>query len=423
MVLAELQTGEKAVISKIKGRGAFRKRITEMGFVRGKQVTVVKNAPLKDPIEYKIMDYEVSLRRSESQLIEVLNQDDAIALLNGTFEGTISEEIIQSKAIEKGKTINIALVGNPNCGKTTLFNYASGSKEHVGNYSGVTVDLKTAFFKHAGYTLNITDLPGTYSITAYSPEELFVRNFILNETPDIIVNVIDASNLERNLYLTTQLIDMDLKVVIALNIYDELQKKGARFDYHSLAKMIGIPIVPTVSSRGKGIAELFNKVIEVYEDKALVSRHIHINYGQCIEESIGKIQSKLKTESNKWIFDQFSSRFISIKLLEKDKDIDNITEKCTNVREINETARTERLKIKNALLDDSETALTDARYGFIAGALKETYKESPIKRRRKTEIVDTFLNPQGVRIPYFYLFYLAHFSVHLLAWPIPNGLD
>jgi ferrous iron transport protein B len=383
MELSDLQTGDQAVISKVKGRGAFRKRITEMGFVRGKLVTVIKNAPLKDPIEYQIMDYEISLRRSEASLIEVVTQDDARELLNGSFEGTITQEIIRTKAIEKGKTINVALVGNPNCGKTTLFNYASGSAEHVGNYGGVTVDLKKASFRLGEYTFNITDLPGTYSITAYSPEELFVRNFIINETPDVVINVIDSSNLERNLYLTTQLIDMDVKVVIALNMYDELQKKGARFDYHYLAKMIGIPIIPTVSSRGKGIAALFTKVIDAYEDQAPVIRHIHINYGQNIEESIARIQVKLRADENKWLLDQVSSRFIAIKLLEKDPEMNQLIEKCINFHDINELARNERLGIKNALLDDSETVLTDARYGFISGALKETYKESPVKRRRK----------------------------------------
>jgi ferrous iron transport protein B len=404
MVLSDLQTGNSAIIAKVKGHGAFRKRITEMGFIRGKRVTVIKNAPLKDPIEYKILDYDVSLRRSEALLIEVVDHNDAIALLNGSFEGTITEDLVRSKALEKGKTINIALVGNPNCGKTTLFNYASGSKEHVGNYSGVTVDIKTAFFNQGDYSFNITDLPGTYSITAYSPEELYVRNFIINEAPDVIVNVIDASNLERNLYLTTQLIDMDVKVVVALNMYDELLKKGAHFDYHALAEMIGIPFVPTVSSKGKGINNLFSKVIEVFEDQAPVARHIHINYGQTIEDSINTLQPKLKTPENYSIFDQISSRFVAIKLLEKDREINKFADKLSNAPKIRELARNERNRIRKILQDDSETALTDARYGFISGALKETYRESLVKRRRKTEMVDTFLTHKVFGYPIFIFF-------------------
>jgi ferrous iron transport protein B len=404
MVLADIETGSKAIISKVKGHGAFRKRITEMGFVRGKLIEVIKNAPLKDPIEYKILDYDVSLRRSEARLIEVVDQNDALSLLNGPFEGTITEDFVRSKAIEKGKTINVALVGNPNCGKTTLFNYASGSKEHVGNYGGVTVDLKTAFFQLGDYKFNITDLPGTYSITAYSPEELYVRNFIFNETPDVVINVIDASNLERNLYLTTQLIDMDIKVVIALNMYDELQKKGAQFDYKKLAEMIGIPIVPTVSSKGKGINKLFKKIIDAYEDQTLIDRHIYINYGEYIEESISKIRAKLKVPPNTWLTDQISSRFIAIKLIENDKDISKFIENCVNANSICDLANKERTKIKNNLLDDSESAITDARYGFISGALKETYKESNITRRHKTQIIDSLLTHKVFGYPIFIFF-------------------
>jgi len=404
MNLADLQTGEKGIVVKVRGRGSFRKRITEMGFIKGRQITVVKNAPLKDPVEYKIMEYSVSLRRSEAALIEIINIEDAKKKLNDTFEGTITEDFIRTKAIENSKTINIALVGNPNCGKTTLFNYASGSKEHVGNYSGVTIDLKTAVFKLNGYTFNITDLPGTYSLTAYSPEELYVRNFIMNETPDVIVNVIDASNLERNLYLTTQLIDMDVNVVIALNIYDELQKKGARLDYLSLVKMIGIPIVPTVSSKGKGITELFEKVIDAYEDKAPSSRHIHINYGEYLEKAILKLQSTIRITENLWLTDQISSRFLAIKILEEDKDVKRTILKCHNPIEIEEIGKIEKQKIKEILFDDSETAITDARYGFISGALKETYKESNVKRRRKTEIIDTFLTHKLFGYPIFIFF-------------------
>ena len=215
--------------------------------------------------------------------------------------------------------IDIALVGNPNCGKTTLFNFASGSHEHVGNFGGVTVDSKSARLEQNSYTFNITDLPGTYSLTAYTPEELFVRDHLLTRVPDIIVNVVDASNLERNLYLTTQLIDMDIRVVMALNMFDELEDTGDRLDYVSLGKLLGIPVIPTVSSKGTGIRELFDRVIEVYEDRDPVVRHVHINYGQEIERSLKKIQDTIW--SDKSLTDQFSSRYFAIKLLEKDPEI------------------------------------------------------------------------------------------------------
>ncbi len=415
MNLSELQTGEEAVIVKVKGRGAFRKRITEMGFVKGKKIKVIKNAPLKDPIEYSIMDYEVSLRKSEASLVEVLDEKSIKSNGNGIFEGVITEDILREKAQEKSKTINVAFVGNPNSGKTTLFNFASGSKEHVGNYSGVTVDLKQAKFTQNGYTFNLTDLPGTYSLSAYSPEELYVRNFILNETPDIIVNVVDASNLERNLYLTTQLIDMDVKVVCALNMYDELEKKGAQFNYEALGKMIGIPFVPTVGSKGKGVKELFDKVIEVYEDKSPIVRHIHINYGKGIEKSIQALQEVIKIDANKDFLNKISSRFLAIKLLENDKDAHFLIEKFANEKEIFELYKKQSSKLKQHLNEDPETLLTDARYGFIHGALKETYSEGKINRRRKTKLIDNVITHKYWGYPVFlffmWLMFQATFSI------------
>ncbi len=415
MNLSELQTGKEGVIVKVKGRGAFRKRITEMGFVKGKKIKVIKNAPLKDPIEYNIMDYEVSLRRSEAALVEVLDEKSVKLNGNGTFEGTITEDILRQKAHEKSKTINVAFVGNPNCGKTTLFNFASGSKEHVGNYSGVTVDLKQAKFSQNGYTFNLTDLPGTYSLSAYSPEELYVRNFIIDETPDIIVNVIDASNLERNLYLTTQLIDMDVKVVCALNMYDELEKKKAEFNYDALGKMIGIPFVPTIGSKGKGIKELFDKVIEVYEDKSPVVRHIHINYGKGLEKSVRILQDAIRIDANKDFLNKISSRFLAIKLLENDKDAHLLIEKFANGKEIFEIYKKQSTKLKQHLGEDPETLLTDARYGFIHGALKETYREGKIDRRRKTKLIDNIITHKYFGYPVFlffmWLMFQATFSI------------
>lgn len=404
MKLSELQKQEEAIITKVKGRGAFRKRILEMGFVQGQKISIVKGAPLKDPIQYRLMDYEVSLRKSEASLIEVITENEIKDLESTEYAGTIDEETMKQSAFEKGKTINVALVGNPNCGKTTLFNFASRSKEQVGNYGGVTIDTHAAEFKLNGYNINITDLPGTYSLTAYSPEELFVRKHIVDSHPDIIINVVDASNLERNLYLSTQLIDMDIKVIIALNMYDELEEKGAKFNYEKLGKMIGIPIIPTVSSKGKGISSLFEKVIDVYEDRDDSVRHIHLNYGKNIEKSIRAVQDKIKLESNNYLTDKISSRFLSIKLIEEDNDADKIIEGCANSDEIKTITETEIKRLEAALKVDSETLITDAKYGFIAGALKETYVEGPIGRRKKTEIIDTFLTHKLWGFPVFIFF-------------------
>jgi ferrous iron transport protein B len=404
MKLSELQNREAGIIVKILGRGAFRKRITEMGFVKGKKITVVKNAPLKDPIEYSILDYEISLRRSEAALIEVVPVDESHFVELNNFNGVLIEEDLKKTISEKSKVINIAFVGNPNAGKTTLFNQTSNSQEHVGNYSGVTVDSKTAHFQYNSYSFNVTDLPGTYSLSAYSPEELYVRRHIFEQVPDIVVNVIDASNLERNLYLTTQLIDMDIKVVVALNMYDELHKKGSRFYFKELGSMLGIPFVPTVGSKGKGIDKLLDKIIEVYNDNEPNIRHIHINYGKGMERGIQALQTDLNKDGNYWLLNKIAPRFIAIKLLEKDQDICDLIKKCPNFEDIKRTANYWTEKLEKNWHDDSETFISDSRYGFIAGALKETYIESPIKRRRKTEAIDNFITHKIWGFPIFIFF-------------------
>ncbi|WP_066628806.1 ferrous iron transport protein B [Labilibacter marinus] len=402
MNLSELHTGQEAVIVKVKGHGAFRKRIIEMGFVKGKKVKVVKNAPLKDPIEYEIMDYKVSLRRSEAQLVQVISKEEAKKIASAPFEGTISDEVLRETAFKQRKSINIALVGNPNCGKTTLFNYVSGAKEHVGNYSGVTIDSKEGKFEHNGYTFNIVDLPGTYSLSAYSPEELFVRKHIIEETPDIVINVIDSSNLERNLLLTTQLIDMDIKVVAALNMYDELKKKGDTFNHESLGKMLGIQFIPTVSSKRQGLDELFDKAIEIYEDASPNQRRVHINYGQTLEKAIGKLQGDVFSHFD--LPKNISPRYLALKMLEQDEVFYNKFSNRSQFETYKEKIKAIIKKVENELNDNCETLITDAKYGFITGALKETYEESPTIKVRKSEVLDTFLTHKLFGFPIFLFF-------------------
>ena len=399
MNLSELEPGSKATILRVKGRGAFRKRITEMGFVVGKEVTVIKKAPLQDPVEYNILGYNVTLRMSEAQLIEV----DPLNITEQEihYSGTLSEVSENTQYSGKNKIIHVAFVGNPNSGKTTLFNYASNSRERVGNYSGVTVDAKEAKFDQEGYEFVITDLPGTYSITAYSPEELYVRDFINENMPDVVVNVVDASNLERNLYLTTQLIDMDIRVIVALNMFDELEKKGDILNFEYLGQMLGVPFIPTVASRGKGIHDLFSKIIEVCEGSDQVSRHIHINYGRSLEEGIKAVQKKLRIPENDDFLNKISSRFLAIKLLEKDQDAKDKAQKLKNAGEIAETVKREQSRIENEQREDTETLITDSKYGFIAGALAETLKANPQTRRHRSDIIDIFITHKIWGIPIF----------------------
>lgn len=419
MTLNDLQNGERGIIIKVKGRGGFRKRIIEMGFVVGKPVQVVKKAPLRDPIEYNIMGYNVSLRRSESRLIEVIPEKDFHPTKEDSFNGVFFTEKVASFR-KPGSVINVALVGNPNCGKTTFFNHASGSRERVGNYSGVTVDAKEARYYQNGYRFNITDLPGTYSISAYTPEEVFVRDFITGKLPDVVINIVDGSNLERNLYLTTQLIDMDIRVVMVLNMYDEMQAKGDVLDYESLGKMLGIPIIPAVSSKGKGIEDVFNKVIEVYEDRDDVIRHIHISHGSVVEESLGKIQELIRAKGNEHLTDLISSRFLSIKLLEDDKIAQRtISDQCHNHEQIKNVTRQEIKKLEHEFGDPPESVITDLKYGFIAGALKETLRPGEPEERKASEIIDAFLTHKLFGFPIFLFFMWAMFSVTFFLGSYP----
>ncbi len=402
MNLSDLKTGEKGIITKVRGRGAFRKRIIEMGFVVGKQVIVVKNAPLKDPIEYNIMGYEVSLRRSEASLVEISshkNENEGDQGYQGILELEQSLQIVKPLG---GKTINVALVGNPNCGKTTLFNFASNSREKVGNYGGVTVDAKEAHFSFKGYNFNLVDLPGTYSITSYTPEELYVRDHLVNELPDVVLNVVDTSNLERNLYLTTQLIDMDLRVVMALNMWDEFIEAGDRFDYDSLGKMIGIPMLPTTGSKGTGVEAIFEKIIHVFEDNEPSVRHIHINYGNRIERSIKHIQALINKPGNEDLTCKISPRYLALKLLEEDETETKRVRECHNADEIIKASIKENNVIETLRNDKMETIITDAKYGFIEGALKETLIRSTAEQKiTKSRIIDTIVTSKLLSYPIF----------------------
>ena len=448
MRLSELKTGEKGVIVKVLGHGGFRKRIVEMGFVKGKNVEVLLNAPLRDPVKYKIMGYEISLRHQEAEMIEVISQEEARQMSN-PYHGSIAEDIVltdeKMAEIAKGKrrTINVALVGNPNCGKTSLFNIASGLHEHVGNYSGVTVDAKEGFFDFQGYHFRIIDLPGTYSLSTYTPEEIYVRKHIIEQTPDIIVNVVDASNLERNLYLTTQLIDMNVKMVIALNMYDELEHNGNRLDHEKLGELIGIPMVPTVGRTGQGLDNLFHVIIESYEgsdyvtknikkqvrnevmddmkewhkgiesdshqeDHHLFFRHIHVNHGPVLEKSIEAIKKEITR--NEVIRHKYYTRFLSIKLLENDKDIERIVCSLPNGNDILTVRNREVANIMKAMNEDSEQAITDAKYGFITGALKETFRENNLEREQTTRVIDSIVTHRIWGYPIFFLFLYIMFE-------------
>ena len=424
MILSELQTGSKAVIAKVNGHGSFRKRLIEMGFIAGKTVTVILNAPLKDPIEYEILGYKLSLRREEASMIEVVSEKEAlehIAIEHAQERLESDEEQLLKRemgelAAEKSHEIRVALVGNPNCGKTSLFNIASGSHEHVGNYSGVTVDAKEGRFSYGGYKFVLVDLPGTYSLSAYSPEELYVRKNLIENVPDVVINVVDASNIERNLYLTTQVIDMNLRTVMALNMYDELEAKGDEVDIKQLGWLLGIPICPTVSRDGRGVNELFDTVIKIYtQSDPQLARHIHINHGPELEKSIDRI--KLLIQENRDIRSHYSTRYLSIKYLENDSDIEKVIATLPNKDTIDSARKEEQARIESLLHSNAESAIVDAKYAFIQGALSETYRQHAENRSKRTitDKIDAIVTNKWLAFPIFiillYIMFKATFSL------------
>lgn len=432
MKLSDLKTGEKGVIVKVLGHGGFRKRIVEMGFIKGQIVEVLLNAPLRDPVKYKIMGYEVSLRHNEAAMIEIMsveearsidkekhtagNNNDEEAIIDNNFnEEDEQEEPIEKKlheaALKKRKKINVALVGNPNCGKTSLFNYISGAHERVGNYSGVTVDAKEGHANFEGYEFNITDLPGTYSLSAYSPEELYVRKEIIDKTPDIIINVIDSSNLVRNLYLTTQLVDMNQRIICALNMYDEFEERGDKLNTDTLGRLFGVPMVQTVFRTGRGVKELFHRIINMYEDQDNTYRHIHITHGKDIEEGIDRVKELIQKDEQ--IRYKYSTRYLAIKLLEMDKDTEEFVKTLPNAKEVMETRDREAVRIKEEVKEDSETAIMNAKYGFINGALKEAEYETGDKQDtyQTTHVIDKIITNKYLGFPLFFLLLYVMFQV------------
>ena len=427
MRLSELKPGETGVITKILGHGAFRKRVMEMGFVRCREVRVVLNAPLHDPVKYALMDYEVSLRRAEADLIEVDLLENWEASHVSADALTEEHDKEASRELRKDKIINVALIGNPNCGKTSLFNRVSGAHEHVGNYAGVTVGAKAGTLKHKGYRMNIVDLPGTYSLSAYSPEELYVMRYLREETPDVIINVVVASNLERNLDLTTELIDMNRSMVIDLNMFDELKRSGVSLDYSNLGKMLGVPVVPTIAATGYGVDNLLDTVIEVYEMKNPDTRHIHVKMNPEIESAVNKLKDEFKNDLS--VAHQFSPRFLAIKFLEKDPEIEDILKHNPNYEIWKQIRDDENERIHKELHEDVSSAIAAEKYGFIQGALKENMEGSVAKEEKSTKIIDAFVTNKLFGFPLFlivmWLMFWATFQIgsypmewieRLVAW-------
>lgn len=432
MRLSDLKSGQEAVIGKILGHGAFRKRVMEMGFVKGRKITAILSAPLRDPVKYRLMGYEVSLRRSEASMIEVIPYDESEDTERPSSEGrleTTEEADRRQRERYEGQRhiINIALIGNPNCGKTSLFNIASGAQEHVGNYSGVTVDAKSGVFRHGGYTFNITDLPGTYSLSAYSPEERYVRKYLRDNSPDVIVNVVDGSNLERNLYLTTELIDMDYPMVIALNMFDEMRAKGVKFEYENFGNMVGVPVAPTVCRNGEGIDRLFDTIIEVYERRHTAVRHVHVRLGNDLEEVLTEVKDRIKADKS--IHQHYSPRYLAIKLLEGDPEAEEAVRQSAGGDEIIALRDKQLHEFERTHPDEDVSSIIAAeKYGFISGALAETLETPTLNHADRTHVIDAVVTNRLFGFPFFLavMFFVFWFTFTVGSYPqdwIQTGVD
>lgn len=320
----------------------------------------------------------------------------------------------------KKKTIVVGLAGNPNSGKTSLFNALTGARQKVANWSGVTVEKREGKLNHKGYVIKIVDLPGTYSLSSYSLEEIIARDFILNENPDVIINVVDAGNLDRNLFLTTQLIDMRARVVMALNMYDEAEAKGLNINTSTLADLLGMDVVSTIAVKSVGIDKLLDAVIDVSLTKSPVSRHIHINYGRDIENEIKIIQNTIR--SNEQIKQKFSTRWLAIRLLERDEDAGKKLNSFPDNDMILEQVKKSRITIEKEYNDDIETIFTDMRYGFISGAIKEAVKITAPKRRDFSERIDKILTNRVFAFPILLFFLWLLFELTFTIGKYPMAL-
>lgn len=361
------------------------------------------NAPLRDPIKYRIMGYEVSLRRSEAAMVEVITIEEARAQrIDSGVEVSPNDDDIEQLINAKFREINVALVGNPNSGKTSIFNALSGGREHVGNYSGVTVDAKQGSCQYKGYKINITDLPGTYALSAYTPEEMYVRQHLMEKMPDVVINAVVASNLERNLFLTTELIDLNPKMVVALNMYDELTRSGSTLDYEQLGAMIGVPMVPVVARESKGLNELLDEVILTYENENPKVRHIHIRYSSTLENEIDSLAQLMKQNVDE-LPKCFPPRYWALKMLEGDSGVVKSLKDAEHYADWQLRSEKAAARIKADLGEDVESAVTNEKYGFIEGALAETYKISSVDYNQRTSLIDRIVTHKYFGIPIFML--------------------
>ena len=384
--LSDATPGAEVVLYKILGGMGMERKLTEMGLLPGEKIQRV-DSPKDGPVILIIKGAKVAIGQG------------------------MAEKIIVEECIKK-KKIKVALAGNPNSGKTSIFNNLTGARQHVGNYPGVTVEKKEGIACHDDYTIEITDLPGVYSLTAYSLDEVVARDFILNEKPDIVVNIVDASNLERNLYLSTQLMEFGVPLVLAFNMSDIAQSSGQRIDSAAISKLLGVSTVYTIGNKDKGTKELLEEIVKTYTNKT-ETKKAFVNYGREVEEEISKITALLQGRQGMVL--NYPQRWLAVKLLEDDKYIVDFIKSNDGADDIIKQAEAGRLHIKTIFADDTETILADKRYGFINGILHETITQKRDSHLMVSDNIDYVVANRILGIPIFlgimWLMFKAIFSL------------
>lgn len=404
MKLDNLAIGKSAVIVSVGGTGALRQHFLDMGLIQGVEVTMVKYAPMGDPIEIKIHDFELTLRKEDAQKIEVKEitkkeelKNENIIFKNKNHPGygeSSYDKINNHQIYHESDLLTFALVGNQNCGKTTLFNQLTGSNQHVGNFPGVTVDRKDGVIKGYKNTL-ITDLPGIYSMSPYSSEEIVTRNFLLKEKPKAIINIVDATNIERNLYLTMQLLELNMPMVVALNMMDEMSGNGGTVLINELEAHLGVPVVPISAAKGEGIDELVSHVLHVayYQEKPQFLQHFD---NQALDRCINAIEHLIEDHAKKA---RIPLRFAASKLAEDDSLLLEQLDLSQNEKEILEHIR-KQLEEESSL--DCSAAIASDRFHSIINICRQTVKKPhESKERLRSQKIDQFLTGKYTGIPAF----------------------
>ena len=431
MKLTELEIEEGFVVDKVATEGEIRQRIIEMGFTPGAKGWIVRKAPLGDPIEVHIMDYEISLRNSEAKGIEVSKSEveikkDRILKSSDTKKEKLEldsnlienrEDIYKKTKVPSNNTkLKVAIAGNPNCGKTTIFNALTGANYKVANYPGVTVERREKDIVYNGYTYDLIDLPGVYSLSAYSQDEVVACDVLLNEKPDFIIDVIDATNLERNLYLTLQLIELGIPIVCVLNMHEFAEKNGVKINEKILTDILRLPFIKVYGNKYESVLLILDKIEDMYKSGNKLNKDAAMRYGETVEKSIKTITDNMQGDLS-----DLHKRWLAIKTFEKDeRAIHSIRRECSNGGEVIETVNKEVIKLESSENAKSDSIMADKRYSYIRGALQEAVKKDNIRAFNFTEAADVVFLNKWLGIPIFLVVLWLIFKVTFTLGAYPQ---